>query len=563
MSSTYTIPARLNYSSVRYVEIDKSSFVTASTSLNFGAILQATNGPVLDITSISHKDTLESLYGAPTDDNFVEWFNIKRVFDYKSGQIGGNGLICRVVGDGSYNQALAVTDTKIVDEADLTTTYIGNENDVDNTTIVFDTADDDTDTKVKFFSKYPTEETYYIALATADDFATANVYTGVSFADLDEFSVAPEDTEVAIVVLDEDYEVIEGLLVDMTDGNTDDNGENNYIETSVNDNSAYILAYVNSANENDIISFEATKMLLGTNVAPTTADYIEGVDLYEDVESVDINYFLGNNEVIQEMNTICVNRQDCQLIWSVPTSVIKGKTNTNAAADLATYVSETENFTSNYAEFFGNIGYVYDEYAVKNRWVELAGDVLGLRILKNLTGNPWNASAGLNNGQIRNIIKLGVNFTPSQLNTLGANKGKVNPIINKKGKGIFSWGIQNYTKNTSALEDSTTRGLLVTIWRAMRDALEYTLFEINDEITRGEVQKKVQKFMEGIEANRGVSNTGGLDAFTVICDETNNTDSIIDNGQMVLTIKLVPSRAVKEIILQSVVSSTGTDLTES
>lgn len=552
--SGLSVPSPLSYSSVRYVEKDFSDIFAPLGALGFGGLLSATNGPVDDIIMLSDEATLAGLYGKPNDDNFVEWFNIARAFKYKSGSIGATAKITRVIGEGCLNGALGVTSTEATNASDLTTMLIRNDDDAIAPTVVFDentlaNGGDGTFTKLKFFSKYPTTEAYKIALAKADDFATAEIYDGVSF--LSTFTEAPEDTEVAIAVVYED-EVVEQFIVDITKGNLDGFGESNYIETVINGSSQYILCYDNDSVLEAPTSFEATALTKGVNVLPTDSDYITALSLFDDANSVDINYVLGNKKVISEMMTLCENRLDCQLIWSASTDLVINKTAITAVSNLVEYTSTTMNRNSTYAEFFGNAALITDSYNDKTRWVELAGDLIGLRILKNLTGNPWEASAGLNNGQIRDILKLAFNPTDSQMNELGKNK--VNPIVAKYGKGNVSWGIANYTNKKSSLSDSTTRGLTITIWRASRDAMAYNLFEINDAVTRNNIKTKLEQFMRSVQNNRGVYE------FLVDVSENINTPQVIDQGQLVVLLKIKPTRISKEIVLYVTLHSSGADL---
>lgn len=549
------IPSPLSYSSVRFLETDNSLYLSPESAISFGALLYSSNGPVDDIIQLADESTLAFLYGNPNDSNFAEWFNISRAFNYKSGSIGPAVKVARVIGTGSFNGTLAVTTTTTVNASDLTTMRIDNDTEAISPTVVYDThtvpnGGDGTITKLKFFSKYPTADVYSIALCRATDFNTALIDTGVSFKE--QFSTVPTGTEVAIAVVADD-EIVERWVVDVQDGNLDGYGDSSYIEDVINSQSQYILCYENSSNVGTPASFELTPLTKGTVVAPVNADYVTALGLFEDVESVDINYLLGNNQVISEMITLAENRLDCQLIWSPTTSTIVGKAGTTILADLITYTSSTLNRDTTYAEFFGNCALVRDKYNKKTRWVELAGDMIGLRILKNLTGNPWEASAGLNNGQIKDVLKLGWNPTPTQMNSLGKNK--INPIISKVGRGTVSWGIANYTSKKSSLSDSTTRGLVVYIWRAAKVYLESFLFEINDDITRNNIKAKMDQFMDNVQNNRGVY------SYRTIADESVNTPQIIDNGQLVVELRIKPTRIAKEIVLNVGLYSSGADLT--
>ena len=56
------------------------------------------------------------------------------------------------------------------------------------------------------------------------------------------------------------------------------------------------------------------------------------------------------------------------------------------------------------------------------------------------------------------------------------------------------------------------------------------MFEFNDEFTRAEFVGIVEPFLREIEGRRGITD------FRVVCDETNNTASIIDNNQFVASV---------------------------
>lgn len=611
----------LNFSSVRYVENDKSEIIRPSSAVTFGALLgNATNGPVNDIIQLSSKDVLKYLYGKANENNFKEWLQISRAFNYSIDNVGPTALVTRVLGAGSVNGALGVTDRTIVNHTSLTTQAINNSDEALAPIVTFDSIGVDsvtTDTllvdlvanpitivtgtgdagsyivitedisgdvigtgvvdvngdfsievtgladgtynitltatasesRLKFFSKYPTQDTYKIALANSADFDTAEIETGVSFKEV--FAFAPTNTEVAVAVIVEN-EVQETFLVDLVDGNVDGFGESNYIEEVINTRSRYILAYVNDSLDTIPVSFEATELTLGLVNAPTTADYETALALYEDIEGVDVRYFLGNDEVISQQITLCESRLDCQLVWTSKPSDIVGKVPQIILNDLVTYTTTTLNRDTTYAEYFGNVGLVRDTDNNKTRWISLSGDLIGLRIFKNLTGQPWEASAGLNNGQLKDVIKLGWNPTPNQMNTLGKNK--INPIISKHGRGTVSWGIRNYTAKESALTDSTTRGLNIYLWKNIRSFLEFFLFEINDDITRSNVKVKIDQFMNQVVANRGIY------SYRSIINETNNTPQVIDNGQLVVDLHIKPTRIIKEIQLRLTLHSSGADL---
>ena len=276
--------APLSYSSVRFIEQDKSQYLSPESAISFGALLYSSNGPVNDIIQLANESTLAFLYGEPNDSNFVEWFNIARAFKYKAGEIGPTGKIARVIGEGSLNGALGVTSTGLVNSTDLTTMRIDNDIEAISPAVVFDlhttvNGGDESETKLKFFTKYPTSEIVSIALCKAIDFSTAEISTGIKFAE--QFSDIPTGTEVAIAVV-KNNEIVEKFVVDTVDGKVDGFGDSSFIETVINNKSQYILCYDNSSVIILPASFELTELSKGIVESPQVSDYISALDLFDD-----------------------------------------------------------------------------------------------------------------------------------------------------------------------------------------------------------------------------------------------------------------------------------------
>ena len=59
---------------------------------------------------------------------------------------------------------------------------------------------------------------------------------------------------------------------------------------------------------------------------------------------------------------------------------------------------------------------------------------------------------------------------------------------------------------------------------------------------------------------RDVKNRRGLVDFSVVCDETNNTDSVIDRNEFVCSIFIKPAKSINFITLNFVASRSGVSL---
>ncbi len=535
---------------INYIENDRSIRIGLESSVRFGALLEATDGPINDITNIGSEDLLVSTFGEPTATNFNDWLQIARVFDYQASGLGGEGRIVRCVGDGTLNGALEVTATAVLPEADTTTQLIRNEEEAVMPTVVFNDATSDSSTaKIKFFNKYPTTNAISIAVANATDFPTAEIRDGVTF--LENFDEVPTGTQIAVAVLDASGNILERFTLDLVEGTNDDLGQSTFIET-INDRSTRILCYVNnSVVSNNIFSFESTPLLLGNVVAPTQSDYVEQLDLFENYTSVPLEYFLASNPlVVTAAITLAENRSDIFVWFSVQLSDVVNVDRATATSNVIDYASSLNRSTT-FASYIANAGFVLNTYMNKRQYIGLAGDALGLRIIRDLT-NRYKPNGGLNYGQLRNVIRLA--FNPSDAQQINIHRANGISVINYPSVGLILFEVNTFTPLNSVLRQNVSRITMNLIVSSLRRSLIFDLFELNDATTRAAIQAKVSSFL-GL-----IANSGGLIDFLVIADESINTPAIIDNNLLLVEIRLVLPRVIKQITIRATIAQTGTNL---
>lgn len=89
------------------------------------------------------------------------------------------------------------------------------------------------------------------------------------------------------------------------------------------------------------------------------------------------------------------------------------------------------------------------------------------------------------------------------------------------------------------------RRLILKIIDAMTDAGRKSLFEFNDEITRNQYTQDMHFFLRDLR----VQLPNLLADYRVICDETNNSPSVIDDCDFVADVYLKFQRDIDPIIL--------------
>jgi phage tail sheath protein FI len=197
---------------------------------------------------------------------------------------------------------------------------------------------------------------------------------------------------------------------------------------------------------------------------------------------------------------------------------------------------------------------MYDRFNNDFVYVPLNGDIAGLMVRTSIESFPWFSPAGQQRGNINNGVKLAYNPTKAQRDVLyGA---RINSVINQNGQGIILFGDKTALSYASAFDRINVRRLFLTVEQALEEAANDQLFEINDEETRENFVNIVVPYLRDIQANRGIED------FTVICDETNNTPDVIDNNEFRADIFISPARSINYVTLTFVATRSGVSFDE-
>jgi len=210
--------------------------------------------------------------------------------------------------------------------------------------------------------------------------------------------------------------------------------------------------------------------------------------------------------------------------------------------------------SSSYAVFDSGYKYMFDRFTNTFRYVPLNGDVAGLCARNDIDNFPWFSPAGTTRGAILNAIKLTYNPSKVQRDRLYSNR--INPVIFSPGSGIILFGDKTGLAKSSAFDRINVRRLFIYLEDAISAAARDQLFEFNDEITRTNFVNIVEPFLRDVQAKRGITD------YVVICDETNNTASVIDNNEFVADIFIKPARSINFIGLTFVATRTGVSFEE-
>ena len=436
--------------------------------------------------------------------------------------------------------------------------------------------------KVKFISRNPGKwsKNIKICIARPESFELNDVsenhipryaFPGILVDDF--FEYAPKDGQVAVLIYDEESDqVVETYMASFDKDAKDSNNKSMYIETLINKNSDYVFCKVNEANNSEIADYtlrysvdeNGNSKYLGTTLALKNGedssiqadDLIDAYALFENKEEIDIDNIIGNelDGGKTAINLVTV-RKDCIAFIGAYYDDVVNKKSQKAVENLVQWRKTGDlNVNSMFSVAIGNYAQIYNKYSDKNIWVNMAGMCAGLRSQTSKNYDSWWASAGLERGQLQNIIKLAFNPTQAQRDTL--YKNSINPVATFPSLGTVLWGQKTLLGNASSFDRVNVRALFNTLERSLAKMAKSTVMEFNDTYTRSRICSEIKPYLAQVQAGRGIQ------GFMVVCDESNNTPQIIANNQLVVDIYIQPTYVAEMIRLNFINSGTNSFSTE-
>lgn len=200
------------------------------------------------------------------------------------------------------------------------------------------------------------------------------------------------------------------------------------------------------------------------------------------------------------------------------------------------------------ATYFPNVD-IQD--SVNNRVVEVPPSVAALGALgfNDKTQQVWFAPAGFNRGAL--------DFVTNVENRLSSNDrddlydARINPIATFPRAGFVIFGQKTLQVAQSALDRINVRRMMLDIKRRIGGIAQRLVFEQNNTTTRARFTAEAVQQLTIVQAGQGI------EAFRVICDDTNNTAADIEQNRMRGQIQVVPTRAVEFIAVDFIVTNSG------
>ncbi len=173
-------------------------------------------------------------------------------------------------------------------------------------------------------------------------------------------------------------------------------------------------------------------------------------------------------------------------------------------------------------------------------------------VAKFANGEPYAIVAGQKRGTIAGTNLVGVEYDFTLEDRGYLEPFGINPIIKKRGLGVVIFGNQTaYQTVNSAFSLVHVRDLLISVENDVEQILSNYLFDFNEDSIRLEIKTLVDNYLDGVRSG------GGIYAYQVIMDASNNPPSVIDQNIGIIDVILEPARGIQKFINRITVTRTG------
>ena len=287
----------------------------------------------------------------------------------------------------------------------------------------------------------------------------------------------------------------------------------------------------------------------------TDAITITGFDKFKSSEDIDISLMIAGScsstVASYLISNIAEVRKDCMVFISPEQSDV-----VNNDGGEVTAINDFRNNlpSTSYAVIDSGWKYQYDKYNDTFRYVPLNPDVAGLVVRTTLERDFFFSPAGFNRGQVKNVARLAWNPNKTERDNL--YKNGVNPVVSFSGQGTLLFGDKTLLAKPSAFDRINVRRLFITLEKSIAIFAQFSMFEFNDDFTRSSFVSAVEPFLRDIQGR------GGITDFAVICDESNNTQEVIDRNEFIGSIFVKPTKSINFILLNFVAVRSGVEFEE-
>ncbi|WP_433292400.1 phage tail sheath family protein [Actinoplanes sp. CA-030573] len=177
--------------------------------------------------------------------------------------------------------------------------------------------------------------------------------------------------------------------------------------------------------------------------------------------------------------------------------------------------------------------------------VPTSGHVAGVWARTDATRGVWKAPA---NEALRGIVRLETDVTSGEQDLL--NPDGVNCIRSFGSYGTKIWGARTLAKTDPSWRYINVRRLFNFVEESIRRGTQWAVFEPNDYDLWQRVKRTITSFLRGLWMQGALVGATPEQAFYVLCDDSNNPPSSVDEGRLIVEIGIAPVKPAEFVIFR-------------
>jgi len=227
-------------------------------------------------------------------------------------------------------------------------------------------------------------------------------------------------------------------------------------------------------------------------------------------------------------------------------------TNSDSIEDISVHIQRAKDYRDvngvklginsvyGHGSLFDNWYKIADTFNGGYRWLSPVGQYGKLSAFVEDNKNLWQSVAGGNWGVIDNAIELEFNFDEDTTQSLPKDN-QINVLTYSPAGKIF-WGDWNLTTIESNISTTGVRDIFSYIEEAITNFLFYKNYEYNDSDTRLDVYNSIDNLMSPLKTQ------GAFWDYSIIVDKTNNTDEVINDRKLLVTLRVEPRKGITSVL---------------
>lgn len=172
-----------------------------------------------------------------------------------------------------------------------------------------------------------------------------------------------------------------------------------------------------------------------------------------------------------------------------------------------------------------------------------------------LHDQPWYAAAGENRGVINEATSVMFDrVSDAAKEAMYGSGNAVNPILKQRGT-IMLYGERTLQRRESKLTAIHNLVLVEYVVQGLGQIGRKFVFDPNDLSLLTQLRLAMTQFLDGVR------NLRGIEAYNLVCDESNNNADTRNRREVIVDLYIIPTDAVERIYINAIVRESGADLT--